>query len=244
MHADQKERFSRHIRLPEIGEAGQEKLLNGKVLLVGCGGLGSPIALYLAAAGVGTLGLMDGDCVDLSNLQRQILHGQADIGRPKSASASERLQAINSDLTLQPIAERLTTDNAALLADYDFVVDATDNFDSKFLIADLCHQYGKAYSHAGISAFHGQLMTVIPGTSACYRCIFGEQPPEQPSDLAPSGPLGALPGVIGSLQALESIKYLTGLGELLTDRLLTFDALTMTFRTIPLKRNPACTLCQ
>jgi len=238
----QQQRYARHLTLPEIGVAGQEKLLAARVLLVGAGGLGSPAGFYLAAAGIGTLGVMDGDVVEASNLQRQIAHSTTDLGRPKVESAQRTFQALNPDCRVLSIAERLTVANASrILADYDFVVDATDNFGSKFLIADACHVADQPYSHAGILAFFGQTMTVLPGRTACYRCLF-DAPPEVPPG-PPRGPVGAVPGVIGSIQALEAIKFITGCGEMLTNRLLTFDALKMQFRAIAVRRNPRCQLC-
>jgi molybdopterin/thiamine biosynthesis adenylyltransferase len=244
MNAEQNERYSRHVLLAEIGAEGQQKLLDGKVLIVGAGGLGSPVALYLVAAGVGTVGIMDGDIVDLSNLQRQILHGTADVGLAKTESARETLARISPDSKIVSYNERLTAENgAAIVSEYDFVIDATDNFDSKFLIADVCAAANKPYSHAGILSFTGQAMTVLPGESACYRCIFEEAPEAEEADRLPAGPLGALPGVIGSIQATEALKFLLGIGELLTDRLLTYDSLNMKFREIPLARNPDCVLC-
>jgi len=240
--AEQRQRYARHLALPEIGEAGQEKLLRSKVLVIGAGGLGSPVAFYLAAAGVGTIGLMDGDTVDLSNLQRQILHTTASLGTNKTESARARLEALDPSIRIEPYAFRLNADNAPeMLAPYDFVIDATDNFDSKFLIARACHQAAKPYSHAGIRNCHGQTMTVIPGETACYRCIFHED--GAPKNAIPQGPLGALPGIIGSIQAIEAIKYLLGIGKLLTDALLTFDALSMNFRKVAVRRDAGCALC-
>ncbi len=239
------ERYSRHLLLPEVGGKGQEKLLAGRVLLVGAGGLGSPAALYLAAAGVGTLGLMDADVVDLSNLQRQIAHATPDIGRPKVDSAAAKIQALNPDVAVRTHRERLTAANArAILCDYDFVIDGTDNFASKFLVADACHFAGKPYSHAGILKFDGQTMTVLPGQTACYRCVFNAPPPpgSVPS-CSQAGVLGVLAGVMGTLQATEALKFLLGQGELLTDRLLVYQALRAAFRTVPLKRNSRCPLC-
>ncbi len=239
------ERYSRHIILPEVGGKGQGKLLAGKVLLVGAGGLGSPAGLYLAAAGVGTIGLMDGDVVDLSNLQRQIAHATADLGTAKVDSAAAKLRAINPDVTVRTYLERLTAANALdVLRDYDFVIDGTDNFASKFLVADACHFAGKPYSHAGILRFDGQLITVHPGVSACYRCIFNAPPPPGavPS-CSQAGVLGVVAGVIGTLQATEAIKFLLDQGELLTDKILVYDALRAAFRQVPLKRNPKCPLC-
>ncbi|MBL7077123.1 MAG: HesA/MoeB/ThiF family protein [Kiritimatiellae bacterium] len=240
---DERERYARHLLLPEVGEEGQEALRAGRVLVVGAGGLGSPCALYLAAAGVGTLGIIDADAVELSNLQRQLLHATDDLGRAKVESASETLSALNPDVKLVMYPERLTASNAPeVLAGYDFVVDATDNFESKFLIADACYAAGKPYAHAGILRFGGQAMTVLPGESACYRCVFGGPPPG-PVPEAARGLLGVLPGVIGTVQATEALKFLLGVGELLTDTLLVYDALKMTFRRVGVKRDPGCILC-
>ena len=239
------ERYSRHIILPEVGGRGQEKLLAGRVLIVGAGGLGSPAALYLAAAGVGTLGLADGDVVDLSNLQRQIAHATPDVGCAKVESAAAKCRATNPDVTVRLHPEHLRADNAlAMLQDYDFVIDGTDTFAAKFLVADACHFAGKPYSHAGILRFEGQTMTVLPGRSACYRCLFGEPPPPGavPS-CSQAGVLGVLAGIVGTIQAAEAVKYLLGIGDLLINRLLVFDALHMSFRQVGFKRNPACFLC-
>ncbi|MBM3161789.1 MAG: HesA/MoeB/ThiF family protein [Chlorobi bacterium] len=238
----QRERYARHLSLPEIGEDGQKKLLHSKVLIVGAGGLGSPAALYLAAAGIGTIGLADGDTVDLGNLQRQILHTTDSVGMPKVSSAAERLRALNPDtrLTLHPF--HLGKGNAGeLVARYDFVVDATDSFETKFLIANVCAKKGIPYSHAGIKGFYGEVMTVRPGKTACYGCVFHE--PGAMENAIPEGPLGALPGVIGAIQATETIKYLLSIGRPLFDTVLTFDALGMSIRKITVKRDPHCTLC-
>ncbi|OGV63117.1 MAG: adenylyltransferase [Lentisphaerae bacterium RIFOXYC12_FULL_60_16] len=239
------ERYSRHIILPEVGGKGQARLLAGRVLIVGAGGLGSPAALYLAAAGVGTIGLIDADTVDLTNLQRQIIHATPDLGRPKVDSAADKMRAINPDVRVITRRERLTAANAqAVLKDYDFVIDGTDNFPSKFLVADACHFAHKPYSHAGILRFDGQTITVVPGETACYRCIFQAPPPAGavPS-CSQAGVLGVLAGVMGTLQATEAVKFLLGQGELLTNRLLVYNALKTTFRNVPLKRNPSCPLC-
>lgn len=241
-HIPDSARYARQLALPEMGAEGQARLACGRVLIVGAGGLGSPAALYLAAAGVGTLGIVDGDAVDASNLQRQILHGTGDVGRAKVASAVARLRELNPDVAVQAVAQRLMRDNgAALLRGYDFVIDATDNFETKFLIADLCHPLGIPYSHAGIARFCGQSLTVLPGRSACVRCIFERPPP--PDSGPPQGPLGAVPGVIGSVQAAEAIKYLLGIGTLLNDRLFVYDALALTARVVRVARRETCELC-
>jgi len=239
------ERYSRHIILPEVGGKGQAKLLAGKVFIVGAGGLGSPAALYLAAAGVGTIGLIDADAVDLSNLQRQIIHATPDLGRSKVESATGKMRAINPDVTVHTYRERLTAANALeLMKDYDFVIDGTDNFASKFLVADACHFARKPYSHAGILRFDGQTLTVIPGQTACYRCVFSAPPPAGavPS-CSQAGVLGVLAGVIGTIQATEALKHLLGIGELLVNRLLVYNALRMKFRDVSLRRNRQCPLC-
>ena len=240
---EQNRRYARQIALPEIGEAGQKKLRAGRILLIGVGGLGSPAGFYLAAAGIGTLGLVDGDTLELSNLQRQIAHTTADLGRSKVESAARAFTALNPDVRIDTHNLRLTAENArGLFKEYDFIVDATDNFESKFLIAGICHAEGKPYSHAGILKFIGQTLTVIPGKTACLRCVFEELPPGNKEP--PRGPLGVVPGVIGTIQATEAVKYLLGLGELLTDRLLTYDALRLQFRCVRINRNPSCPLCR
>lgn len=239
------ERYSRQILLKQVGGKGQEKLLASKVLVVGAGGLGSPVSLYLAAAGVGTIGLIDGDCVDVTNLQRQIAHFTRDIGTPKVESAAEKLRAINPSVTVETYQELATASNAPeLVGRYDFIIDGTDNFAAKFLINDACVLAGVPFSHAGILRFDGQLFTVIPGRSSCYRCVFGGPPPAGavPS-CSQAGVLGGVAGVIGSLQATEALKYLLGVGELLTNRMLIFDALAMRFREAKFKRNPRCPIC-
>lgn len=239
------ERYSRNLILQEVGGPGQEKLLAARVLLVGAGGLGSPAGLYLAAAGAGTLGIMDGDRVEVSNLQRQIAHATPDVGRLKTESAAERFTAINPDVKIEQYHERLTAANAlAIISRYDFVIDGTDSFASKFLIADACHFAGRPYSHAGILRFAGQMLTVLPGKSACYRCVFNAPPPPGavPS-CSQAGVIGAVAGVIGSLQAVEAIKFIIGAPGLLTDRLQICDLLAMKFRTVSVRRNPRCPLC-
>lgn len=245
LSVDEKERYARHVILEQVGEAGQEKLGQGRVLVIGAGGLGSPAAMYLAAAGVGTIGIADGDRVELSNLQRQVIHGTPDLGRPKVESARERMLHINPGVRVQCHGERLTAENiGAILAGYDFVLDATDNFETKFLINDSCLAARVPYSHGGILRYQGQTMTVLPFESTCYRCVFPEQPePEVALACSRAGVLGVLPGVIGTIQATEAIKYLLGIGKLLTSRLLTYDSLTMRFREVTLGRNAACPVC-
>ena len=243
---EQIERYSRHIILKEVGVKGQKKILDGKVLIIGAGGLGSPAALYLAAAGVGTIGIIDADNVDLSNLQRQVVHTTADIGKPKVDSAAETMRAINPDVNVVTYHDYLMADNVMdIIKDYDFILDGTDNFPAKFLINDACVFENKPFTHAGIIRFQGQLMTYVPGEGPCYRCVFKDPPPK---DAVPTckqaGVIGAMGGVIGSLQAMEAVKFLTGSGELLTGHLLTYDALTNNFRKIKLPDHvPDCKVC-
>ncbi|HDP35555.1 MAG TPA: molybdopterin-synthase adenylyltransferase MoeB [Candidatus Hydrogenedentes bacterium] len=241
----QLERYSRHLILKEVGLAGQEKLLAARVLIVGAGGLGAPAALYLAAAGIGTIGVVDADAVDLTNLQRQVIHHTPDVGKEKVLSAAEKMRAINPDITVNTHPVFLRTDNIMpILADYDFVIDGTDNFAAKFLINDACHFAGKPYVHGGILRFEGQMITVLPGQTTCLRCVFGGPPPP---DAVPScsqaGVLGVLAGVLGTLQATEALKRALGLGTLLTDALLKYNALDLSFRRLTLRRNPRCPLC-
>ncbi|MEE8716037.1 MAG: molybdopterin-synthase adenylyltransferase MoeB [Coriobacteriales bacterium] len=245
MTDEQIERYSRHILLKQIGVKGQRKISQGRVLIVGAGGLGAPAALYLAAAGVGTIGIADADVVELSNLQRQVIHFTADVGTPKVESAAAKMRAINPDVEVRTYRQFVDASNVMdLIADYDFVIDGTDNFPAKFLVNDACVLAGKPFSHAGILRFDGQLMTYVPGQGPCYRCVFREPPAK---DAVPTcsqaGVIGAMGGVIGSLQAMEAIKYLTGVGELLTGRLLTYNALTMKFREIKVRRDPHCAVC-
>lgn len=239
------ERYSRQILLQQVGGKGQEKLLASKVLIVGAGGLGSPVSMYLAAAGVGTIGLIDGDRVDLTNLQRQIVHFTDDVGTPKVESAAAKLKAINPGVNVETYHALALADNILdLVSRHDFVIDGTDNFPAKFLINDACYFTGVPFSHAGILRFDGQLFTVIPGQTACYRCIFREPPPANAvPTCSQAGVLGGVAGVIGCLQATEALKYLLGVGELLTDRMLIFDALGMHFREVKFRRNPKCPLC-
>ncbi|MBR3516114.1 MAG: molybdopterin-synthase adenylyltransferase MoeB [Lachnospiraceae bacterium] len=243
---EQLERYSRHIILKEIGAKGQKKLLNAKVLIIGAGGLGAPAALYLAAAGVGTIGIVDADVVDLSNLQRQVIHSTNDIGKLKVESAAETMRAINPDVTVNTYHEFVSSYNIMdLIKDYDFILDGTDNFPAKFLINDACVMAKKPLSHAGIIRFKGQLTTILPGEGPCYRCIFKNPPPK---DAVPTckqaGVIGAMGGVIGSLQAMEAVKYITGVGDLLVGYLLTYDALKMEFHKIKLPpRGKGCAVC-
>jgi molybdopterin-synthase adenylyltransferase len=241
---EQIQRYSRHILLQDVGVEGQEKINNGKVLIVGAGGLGAPIALYLAAAGVGTIGIIDGDVVDLSNLQRQVIHFTPDVNKPKVISAKEKINLINPDVKVITYQKLLTAENALeIINDYDFVVDGTDNFPVKFLINDACVIAKKPFSHGGILRFDGQTMTYVPG-SACYRCLFHSPPPPNAvPTCSQAGVLGAIAGMLGTIQAAEVLKYLTGVGDLLTNRLLTFNAKTMEFRTIKAKPTASCPVC-
>ncbi|MBQ9274964.1 MAG: molybdopterin-synthase adenylyltransferase MoeB [Succinivibrio sp.] len=243
---EQLQRYSRHIILKEVGAKGQKKLLNAKVLIIGAGGLGAPAAMYLGAAGVGTIGIADADEVDLSNLQRQIIHSTPDVGKAKVQSAKETLNAMNPDVEVKTYRQFVAADNILeLIRDYDFVLDATDNFPAKFLINDACVIAGKPFSHAGIIRFQGQLMTYVPGQGPCYRCVFKEPPPpEAVPTCKQAGVIGAMGGIIGSLQALEAVKYILGVGDLLTGSLLTFNALKMEFRKVRLpKWDGKCAVC-
>jgi molybdopterin-synthase adenylyltransferase len=243
--AEEQERYRRHLMLPEVGQAGQERLRESRVLVIGAGGLGSPAALYLAAAGVGTIGIADGDRVELSNLQRQIIHDSESVGQSKTSSAAKRLQAINRACHLEQIPVMLDKANlSSLLQRYDFVLDATDTLAAKFMINDICVSQGVPFSHGGVLRFSGQTLTVLPGVSPCYRCLFSEIPPEEEREACErDGVFGLLPGVIGTLQAAEAVKYLLGIGSLLTGRLLTFDLLGMRFREVPVPHNPDCLAC-
>jgi len=241
---EQRERYQRNILLPGVGSEGQEKLLRSRVLVVGAGGLGSPVAYYLAAAGVGRLGLVDADVVDLSNLQRQILHRTGDVGRPKVESARDKLVALNPDVQVEVFLERLSAASAvSLIEGYDIVVDCTDNFATRFLLNETCLRLGKPFIYGGVLAFAGQVMTVMPGAGPCLRCIFPREPDPHVPGCAELGVLGAVPGVIGTIQATEAIKYLLGLGDLLVGRLLTYDALSMTFLEVSVGRDPGCPAC-
>lgn len=240
----QVERYSRHIVLGDVGVEGQEKILAGKVLVIGVGGLGSSVALYLAAAGVGTIGLVDSDTVDLSNLQRQVIHFTPDVGRPKVVSAQEKIAAINPDVRVEVYHTRIDASNiAGIIKGYDFIVDGTDNFAAKFLINDACVLGGKPFSHGGILRFDGQTLTHVPG-QACYRCLFKAPPPTGVvPTCAQAGILGAVAGMLGTIQTAEVLRFLIGKGELLTNRILIFNALDMKFRQVAFKRDPDCAVC-
>lgn len=242
---EQLERYSRHILLQDVGVEGQEKLMDAKVLIVGAGGLGAPVSLYLAAAGIGTIGIVDNDVVDLSNLQRQVVHFHKDIGVAKVTSAKEKMLAINPEVKIKTYHTYLMADNIReIIKDYDFVVEGTDNFPAKFLINDACVMEGIPFSHGGILRFDGQTMTVVPGKSSCYRCTFrNPPPPDAVPTCSQAGVLGAIAGMLGTIQATEALKYILGIGELLSDTLLSFDAKTMDFRKVKLRRQDDCPLC-
>jgi len=240
------QRYARHILLPEVGGVGQAKLLKARVLAVGAGGLGSPLILYLAAAGVGTIGVIDHDNVDLSNLQRQVLHTTARIGLPKVYSAQAAVAAINPEVRLIPHRERLTAENAArLIADYDIVADGSDNFATRFLVNDACFFAKTTLVSAAVLRFDGQLATFKPHAgSPCYRCLYPEEPAAgQIPTCAEAGILGAVAGVMGTLQATEVLKEILGIGEGLAGRLMIYDALGATSRVVKVNRDPACALC-
>lgn len=243
--AEELRRYSRHLLLPEVGVAGQKRLREAKVLLVGAGGLGAPTALYLAAAGVGHLGIVDFDRVEVSNLQRQVLYGTRDIGRSKLESARERLTDLNPRLDVELIDERLTSENALdVIRRYDVVVDGTDNFPTRYLVNDACVLLGKPNVYGSIYRFEGQASVFDARVGPCYRCLYPEPPPPGlvPS-CAEAGVLGVLPGLIGTIQATETVKLILGLGESLAGRLLLFDALSLTFRELKLRKNPDCVIC-
>ena len=237
-------RYSRHIIMPQVGSVGQRKLLDAKVLMVGAGGLGSPITIYLTLAGVGTVGLVDFDDVDVTNLQRQILHYNDDIGRPKVESAVDTLKAYNPDTTVNVHEEPISSINAMeIMKDYDVIVNGADNFPTRYLVNDAAYLSGKTLVDGSILLFDGQATTYIPG-QGCYRCLFPTPPPpgEVPS-CAEAGVLGMLPGMVGTIQATEVVKQVLGVGDSLSGRLLLIDALSMEFRTVKIRRNPQCPLC-
>jgi molybdopterin/thiamine biosynthesis adenylyltransferase/rhodanese-related sulfurtransferase len=243
---EQRSRYARHLLIPEVGEKGQQKLLDARVLLIGAGGLGSPASLYLAAAGVGTLGIVDGDVVDDSNLQRQIVHSTDRLGEPKVLSAKRTIEALNPDVRVETYQERLTSDNVERIlgAGWDVIVDGADNFPTRYLVNDASVWHNVPVVHGSIYRFEGQITVFHPGVGPCYRCLFPSPPPPE---LAPScaegGVLGVLPGIVGSLQASEALKLILGAGETLTGRLLLFDALATTFDEVLVKRDPTCPVC-
>ena len=244
LSAAERARYDRHLALAEIGTAGQERLKRARVLVAGAGGLGSPAALYLAAAGVGTLGIVDGDCIELSNLQRQVLFASADVGRPKAPTARERLLALNPDISVVAHALTLGGDNIReVLQHYDLVLDGTDRVNTRYLINDACVLFGKPLVSAAIHRFEGQAMTYVPGRGPCYRCLFAEPQAGAVASCAEAGVLGVLPGVLGAIQATETIKLLTGVGEPLIGRLLIYDALELRFTELPVARRADCAVC-
>ncbi|MGZ8425032.1 MAG: molybdopterin-synthase adenylyltransferase MoeB [Candidatus Binatia bacterium] len=238
-------RYSRHFLLPEVGEDGQAKLLQAKVLMVGAGGLGSPAAYYLAAAGVGTMGIIDNDVVDISNLQRQILHANDRVGMPKVESAKKTLEGLNPDVKVIPYQAKLTSENIMeILKDYDLVIDGCDNFPTRYLVNDACVLTGKPNVHGSIFQFEGQATVFYPGKGPCYRCLYPEPPPaEMAPSCAEAGVLGVLPGLIGVIEALEAMKLILGKGDSLVGRLLHFNTLTMEINTLKLRRDPSCPMC-
>lgn len=245
LRPDQESRYSRHVLLPEVGIAGQIKLLGAKVLCIGAGGLGSPSSMYLAAAGIGTIGVIDDDVVDASNLQRQILHGTDRVGVAKVESAETTLRSLNPDVKVDKHRTRITSDNAlSLIAPYDVIIDGADNFATRYLVNDCALRLGKPVIHASIFRFEGQI-TVFPGTgSPCYRCLYPQPPPaEEAPSCAEAGVLGVLPGIMGVLQATEAIKLILGLGETLAGRLVCYDAIKTRFRELRLRRDPKCPTC-
>jgi molybdopterin/thiamine biosynthesis adenylyltransferase/rhodanese-related sulfurtransferase len=245
LSTDESIRYSRHLILPEVGPEGQRRLKGGRVLLVGAGGLGSPAAMYLAAAGVGTLGIVDFDVVDTTNLQRQVIHGTPDVGRPKLDSARDRIAALNPHVRVEPHPVRLTSANAReIVRAYDVVIDGTDNFPTRYLVNDACVLEGKPCVYGSILRWEGQASVFWAGHGPCYRCLFAEPPPPgMVPSCAEAGVLGVLPGIIGCVQALEAVKLLLGQGDSLVGRLLLFDALRLRFREMRLRRDPACPVC-
>lgn len=241
---EQLRRYRRNILLRGVGEAGQRKLLDSSVLLVGTGGLGSPAAFYLAAAGVGRIGLVDSDTVDVSNLQRQILHATPDVGKLKVLSAQEKLMALNPDVHIDTHAEIFSEENAGrLVQGYDLVLDCTDNFPARYLINSTCARLKKPFVHGGVLAWAGQLLTVVPDEGPCFRCVFPQEPPPGAPGTSTEGILGAVASVIGTLQSAEAVKYILGTGDLLVGRLLTYDALGASFFEVAVRRNDSCQDC-
>ena len=244
MTAEQVDRYSRHLIMEQVGPIGQRKINDGRVLVVGAGGLGSPVLVYLAAAGVGTLGIVDFDVVDRSNLQRQIIHGTGDLDRPKVDSAADRIADMNPNVVVVKHAEPLTSENAMeIIPEYDIVVNGADNFATRYLVNDAAFLAGVKLVDGSIFLFEGQVTTFLPG-EGCYRCLYPSPPPPgMVPSCAEAGVLGALPGTVGAIQATEALKLLLGIGEPLTNRLLLYDALAMEFRTVKIRRDPDCPLC-
>lgn len=242
---EQIERYSRQIILPEIGGVGQKKIMQSKVLLIGCGGLGSPSAFYLAGAGVGKIGLVDSDTVEMNNLQRQILHSTGDVGKPKVQSAAEKLKAFNPDVEIVTHNIRLTSENILnIIEGYDIIVDGSDNFPTRYLVNDACVLSGKPLSHAGILRFDGQAITIVPHKGPCYRCLFPEPPPP---GMVPScqeaGILGVVAGLLGIIQATEVLKFILGKGDLLMGKLLIINTMDMHFRKVNVQKDKKCPVC-
>ncbi len=241
---EQVKRYSRHIIMSDVGSKGQRALMGAKALIIGAGGLGSPSAIYLSLAGVGTVGIVDFDVVELSNLQRQILHHTADVGRPKVQSAVDNIKSYNPDVNVVVHETRLESENAMeIISQYDLVINGADNFATRYLVNDACYLLNKPLIDGSILIFDGQATVFLPG-EGCYRCLFpAPPPPGMVPNCAEAGVLGALTGLVGSIQATEALKHILGIGESLSSRLLLIDALSMTFREVRLKRNPACPLC-
>lgn len=244
LSVEQARRYARHIILPEVGSAGQRKLLGARVLMIGAGGLGSPAAMYLAAAGVGTIGVVDYDLVDLSNLHRQIIHGHHNIGQPKVDSVTERIADVNPDVKVVTFNEPISADNAmALVRDFDVVVNGSDNFPTRYLVNDAAYLANKPLVDGSLFRFEGQATVYMPG-QGCYRCLFpAPPPPGAVPSCAEAGVLGAMCGVVGTIQAVETLKLILNLGEPLVNRLMLFDSLTMEFREVKIRRDPSCPLC-
>lgn len=241
--ADKTQRYRRHILLDEIGIEGQERIAASNVLIVGAGGLGSPVITYLAAAGVGHIGVVDGDIVELSNLQRQVVFSTSDLGRKKAVAAGERIKEINPDVRVEVYDEFLSLENAGnLIGQYDFVCEGSDNYATKLLVNDTCVKKGKPFTIGSLSRFEGQVMTHTDG-SACWRCLYGAAPEQSEKEPVELGVLGSVPGITGAVEATEAIKFIVGSGKLLTNRLLSFNALTMETNVFEFGRNPACPLC-
>ncbi|WP_049971464.1 SAMP-activating enzyme E1 [Haladaptatus cibarius] len=244
LDATQLDRYSRHIIMDEVGPEGQQALLDAAVLVIGAGGLGAPVIEYLAAAGVGTLGIADDDVVERSNLQRQVVHGDDDVGRPKAESATDFVTNLNPDVSVETHEVRVEPDNAEeLVAGYDFVVDATDNFRTRYLVNDVCTLAEIPFSHGAIYKFEGQV-TTFTNDGPCYRCLFPEAPPDgMVADCATTGVLGVLPGTVGCIQGTETVKQLIGVGELLEGRMVFYDAMDMSFEEVEYRKNPDCPVC-